>query len=76
MPIFTILQIYDNLPFPSYVINMIKNSFDGKTHFTNELVTYPYNHTFDLKHYHHAIANILILKKDIAKESTQLIDLL
>ena len=74
----TYVKINDNIPIPSYIINMIKNSFckpnetikklPGGTHFAgNDL---------NLHHYENAIENIIILKEDIAKCQSTLIDLL
>ena len=74
----TYVKINDNIPIPSYIINMIKNSFCKPTEPSKKL---PGGNCtqfclLNLHHYEKAIENIIILKEDIAKSQSTLIDLL
>jgi hypothetical protein len=71
------ITIIDNIPIPSYIINSIKNSLCKRGYKT----TLPGINTtcLDLFNYHHylnAIENIIILKKELAKCQSTLVDLL
>ena len=82
--IYDFVIINDNIPIPSYIINMIKNSFcTPKSATTNNFKTNlpGGNHSRDdlsLRHYENTIENIIIVKEELAKyQSIQiLIDLL
>jgi hypothetical protein len=71
--------INDNIPIPSYLINMIKNSF-CKPNRQGLISKLPgnvgYDNTIRLNHYENAIENIIILKEELAKCQSTLIDLL
>ena len=75
---YTYVKINDNIPIPSYIINMIKNSFCKPNEPSMKL---PGGNctgvrSFNLHHYEKAIESIIILKEDIAKSQSTLIDLL
>ena len=76
-PIYNFVTINDNIPIPSYIINMIKNSFCKPTQSNTKRLGMSSNGA-DLRihHYENAIENIIILKEDIAKSQSTLIDLL
>jgi len=74
---FTYIKIFDNIPIPSYIINIIKNSFcrrdiKPKLPGVNGAADYILNYS----HYLNAIQNIIILKEELAKCQSTLIDLL
>lgn len=70
--IHNLLIINDNIPIPSYLINMIKKLFDK-----NNGLNIGYTQMeLIIDHYYQSIDSIRILKNDIAKMQTNLIDLL
>lgn len=70
--IHNLLIINDNIPIPSYLINMIKKLFDK-----NNGLNIGYTQMeLIIDHYYQSIDSIRTLKNDIAKMHTNLIDLL
>lgn len=72
------VKINDNIPIPSYIINMIKNSFCKPNEPSKKLPggNCTEFRSFNLHHYEKAIESLIILKEDIAKSQSTLIDLL
>ena len=76
-PIHNIVIINDNIPIPSYIINMLQNSFCKPTEPIKKLGdSNGSDYRLHLHHYENAIENLIILKEDIAKCSSTIIDLL
>ena len=76
---FPFIIINDNIPIPSYLINIIQNSFSQRVYETK--VAGVSNSATDIslnyRHYLNAIENIIILKEELAKMSSHtIIDLL
>lgn len=76
---FPFIIINDNIPIPSYLINVIKNSFSQRIYKTK--VAGVGNNATDIslnyRHYLNAIENIIILKEELAKMTRHaIIDLL
>ena len=69
--------INDNIPIPSYIINIIKNSFDKPNRKSSlQGINGVGQPVLNYSHYLNAIENIIILKKELAKCQSTLIDLL
>ena len=71
--------INDNIPIPSYLINIIKNSFSQRVYETivAGVGSNATNSSLNYRHYLNAIENIIILKEELAKMTSHtLIDLL
>jgi hypothetical protein len=76
-PIHNFVIINDNIPIPSYIINIFKNSFCKPTEPSKKLPGgNGTSNRLHLHHYENAIENIIILKEDIAKSINAYIDLL
>lgn len=73
-PIWDVVTMNDNIPIPSYMIDVIKNSFCKPTA-TCRFGSNCGDQLF-LHHYLNAIENIIILKENLAKGHETLIDLI
>jgi len=70
------VTINDNIPIPSYLIDMIKNTFCEPTSSCELLGSSDCGDLLFLHHYLNAIENIIILKRSLSKVPEKLIDLL
>ena len=78
-PIHNFVTINDNIPIPSYIINMLQNSFRKPTEPVNKSREESHLHCgyrLHISHYLNAIQNLIILKEAIAKCSSTIVDLL
>jgi len=73
-PIWDLLIINDNIPIPSYMINMLKHllSLPNSPKLQNAISRLPLN----MRHYENVIESIKILKNDIANSESILIELI
>ena len=72
--IIPILIINDNIPIPSFMINMIKKLFNRAQNKTNGLGIC-FDHEKNITYYYHIIDSIRLLKNDIANTQTDLLNL-
>jgi len=75
-PLWDIVSINDNIPIPTYMIDMLKNSFCQPTEFCKRKGLFGSNcgDQLFINHYINAIENVIILKESLAKSSEILID--